>query len=83
MTCTECSKDKELFPDGYFVSTKGNLVKGKKPCGRGKNVRWKDWQYLILARRVAKGMFIVHDFSGKFHGNTTKLKMECLKEVVS
>ena len=28
VTCTECSKDKELFPDGYFVSTKGELIKG-------------------------------------------------------
>ena len=25
VTCTECSKDKELFPDGYFVSTKSNF----------------------------------------------------------
>ena len=29
VTCTECSKDKALFPDGYFISTKGNLVSGK------------------------------------------------------
>ena len=30
VTCTECSKDKELFPDGYFVSTKSNLKKWTK-----------------------------------------------------
>ena len=25
VTCTECSKDPELFPDGYFVSLKGDF----------------------------------------------------------
>ena len=49
VTCTECSKDKELFPDGYFVSQKDNLVRGKKPCGCSR-CKWFDWQYLILAR---------------------------------
>ena len=57
--CTECSKDLELFPDGYFVSTKGNLVNGSKPCGCSK-YKWEDWQFLILARRAAKDRFIVH-----------------------
>ena len=80
VACTECSKDKELFPDGYFVSTKGHLVKGVKPCGCGKNPRWKDWQYLILARRAAKGRFIVHGFAEEFKGAKTKLNLECLKD---
>lgn len=80
VTCTECSKDPELFPDGYFVSAKGELIKGSKPCGCGRNVRWKDWQYLILARRVAKDRFIVHGFSGEFKNTYTKLNLECLKD---
>lgn len=79
VTCTECSKDKELFPDGYFVSTKGNLVKGKKPCGCSM-YKWEDWQYVILARRAAKDRFIVHGLAEEFHGNTTKLNLECLKD---
>lgn len=29
VTCTECSKDKELFPEGYFVSTKGIWLEDK------------------------------------------------------
>ena len=32
VTCSECSKDTELFPQGYFVITKSNLVAGKSPC---------------------------------------------------
>ncbi|ULG01786.1 hypothetical protein phiA047_0055 [Aeromonas phage phiA047] len=80
VTCSECSKDPELFPDGYFVSRKCNLVNGQKPCGCGKSPRWEPWQYLILARRAAKDCFIVHGFADKFHGQNTKLDLECLKE---
>lgn len=80
LVCTECSKDPELFPDGYFVSVKSSMVRGIKPCGCGKNVRWKDWQYLILARRAAKDRFLVHGFAEEFHGQDTKLNLECLKD---
>jgi hypothetical protein len=80
VTCIECSKDKELFPDGYFISTKGNLKKGKKPCGCSKKPEWKNWQYLILARRAAKGRFIVHGFVEPFKNSYTKLNLECLKD---
>lgn len=81
VTCTECSKDTELFPDGYFVSTKSNLVKGKKPCGCSKQPKWKSWQYLILARRAGeKKNFIVHGFAEEFKNQNTKLNLECLKD---
>ena len=80
VTCTECSKDKELFPDGYFVSTKGALVKGVKPCGCSKIPKWKPWQFLILARRAAKARFIVHGFAEEFKNQRTKLNLECLKD---
>ena len=80
VTCAECSKDPELFPEGYFVSTKSNLINGQKPCGCSKSPKWKPWQFLILARRVAKGRFIVHGFVEEFHGKTTKLNLECLKD---
>ena len=80
VTCTECSKDRELFPEGYFVSTKSNLVKDKKPCGCSKKSEWFHWQYLILARRAAKDRFIVHGFAEEFKGAKTKLNLECLKD---
>lgn len=79
VTCTECSKDKELFPDGYFVSTKGNLKSGRKPCGCSM-YKWDGWQFLILARRAAKGRFIVHGFAEEFKNQNTKLNLECLKD---
>jgi hypothetical protein len=81
VTCTECSKDKELFPDGYFVSTKGHLKSGRKPCGCAKSPRWEDWQFLILARRAGeKKGFIVHGFSEEFKNSNTKLNLECLND---
>ena len=81
VTCAECSKDKELFPDDYFVSTKGNLKKERKPCGCSNKPEWFDWQYLILASRAGeKKGFIVLGFAEEFHGNTTKLNLECLKD---
>lgn len=81
VTCTECSKDKELFPDGYFISTKSNLVNnGSKPCGCSNSPKWYDWQYLILASRSAKDHFIVHGFAEEFIDHRTKLNLECLKD---
>ena len=80
VTCTECSKDPELFHDGYFVSTKGNLKNEQKPCGCSNNPKWFDWQFLILARRAAKGRFIVHGFAEEFKNAKTKLNLECLRD---
>lgn len=80
VTCDECSKDKELFPDGYFISQKGNLIDGRKPCGCAFNPKWYYWQFLILARRAAKDRFIVHGFAEEFKNQNTKLNLECLKD---
>lgn len=80
VTCTECSKDKELFPDGYFVSLKDNLIRGKLPCGCSKNPYWEPDQQLLRVRRSANknGDFIVHGFAEEFHGSQTKVSCECL-----
>lgn len=79
--CKECSKEPELFPEGYFVSLKGELVRGQKPCGCSKSPKWYDWQFLILARRAGeKKDFIVHDFAEPFKNVHTKLNLECLKD---
>ena len=81
VTCTECSKDPELFPDGYFVSVKSNLKNGQKPCGCSNKPKWYDWQFLILTKRVGKKKgFTVHGFAEEFKGAKTKLNLECLKD---
>lgn len=78
VTCTECSKDKELFPDGYFISTKSHLKEGKKPCGCAKNTHWKEQQYIVLAERSSKGKnFTVLGFIEPFKNQNSKLECEC------
>lgn len=76
--CHKCKEDKELFPDGYFVSQKQHLKDGYKPCGCAKHVKWTETQYLILARRAAQGRFIVHGFTEEFTNKNAKLNLECL-----
>lgn len=78
VTCTECSKDKELFPEGYFISTKRHLLNGSKPCGCSSKPKLEGWQCLILAKRIGSGRFIVHGFTEKFKGVHTRLKLECV-----
>jgi hypothetical protein len=76
--CHKCKEDKELFPLDYFVSRKGHLINGNKPCGCAKKPKWTDNQYLLLLHRIAQGRFIVHGFSEEFHGQNTKANLECL-----
>lgn len=78
VTCTECSKDPELFPLGYFVSTKSSLLDGSIPCGCSAHPYRTKEQYLIITSRAAqeKG-FTVHGFTEEFHGYETKIEIEC------
>ena len=76
--CHKCKEDKELFPDGYFISSKTNLNGGKKPCGCSKAPKWSKEQYLILAKRAGEGRFIVHGLAESYKGIYTKLNLECL-----
>ena len=79
--CTECSKDRELFPLGYFINKKSSLLSGQIPCGCSKCPRWEDWQYLILARREGAGKFEVIGFVTKFRNcKNTKLRLKCLHD---
>jgi hypothetical protein len=81
VSCEICSPDTELFPLGYFVSTKYDLTHGVKPCGCSKKPRWSKEQCAIKIQRVCyeKG-FIFHGFVDEYKGNRTKLKLECTKD---
>ena len=78
VVCKICSEDKELFPDGYFISTKGNLVSGQKPCGCSKSPKWTASQYLVKAARVCeKKNLKVNGFAEEFYGFETRINCEC------
>ena len=80
VTCTECSKYPELFPDGYFVSYKNNLKNGYKPCGCSKKVFWTEDQYIIKAKEVAEKLnIVVIGFKCGFEGHDSKIRCYCPK----
>ena len=78
VTCKICSPDLELFPLGYFISTRGNLEIGKKPCGCSKRPKWTQDQFMILINRISKKEnFVVIGIVGKYNGAYTKVDCEC------
>lgn len=79
VTCTECSKDPELFPDGYFVSIRTHLENNHKPCGCSSSYKWKEDQCLLRVRRASKEKgFVVLGYAEEYHGKDTRLECECL-----
>lgn len=75
--CKICSQDPELFPLGYFISTRQALEDGGKPCGCSYSPRWEDWQVLLRVKRFVGTRFIINGFAEEFHGYHTKLDCEC------
>ena len=66
LRCNICLRDTELFEGGYFRSNKGNLERGKSPCGCATNYVWTKEQYKILCFRKAESLG--YTFIG-FHGD--------------
>ena len=79
LKCDECSADTELFGEGIFRSLKGDLVKGKHPCGCGKT-KWTKEQYTIICSRKAKELgYTFLGFGPDWGGRKTKIRMLCEK----
>jgi len=53
-TCSICSRDTELFPEGSIVSSLGHLKEGKNPCGCGKIGKLKNYQWIVMLKRILK-----------------------------
>ena len=49
--CHICAKDSEMFGEGIFKSSKGNLNSGSLPCGCGKKHNWSNQQYIVMVKR--------------------------------
>jgi len=81
VTCKTCSQDPELFHDGYFVSTKGNLKNNHKPCGCSKRYKWCEEQSLIrVKRKVEDKEYTIYGFAEDYKGKNTKLNLKCVKD---
>ena len=78
--CVKCALDTELFGGGYFRGNKGNLERGKLPCGCATNHAWTKEQYAILCSRKAEDIgYSFIGYHGDWKGVHTKLQMRCAK----
>jgi len=78
--CSVCAQDPELFGDGVFEMTKGNILKGAIPCGCSANPRWNEQQSVIRVKRKLSGSqtsFV--SLAEPYHGTETKLTLHCNK----
>lgn len=80
VNCGTCSKDQELFGEGYFKRSKGELVRGNLACGCAANPRWSEEQYKILCKRKAieRGWDFI-GFMKSPPGSRDKVIIECPK----
>jgi len=80
VVCNVCAKDKELFPNEYFVMQKGHLLRGHKPCGCAKKPKWTKDQNLLRASRVGDELgFVVIGLESTYIDSSSKLKCICTK----
>ena len=75
--CSICSIDSELWSAGSISSVKGNLLRGKAPCGCSKNPRWTEEQFRIRVKRECdkRGYTFNGWVNGGFKDNSTKLDL--------
>ena len=76
--CDVCSKDSELYGEGYFVEKLYRLKQGIKPCGCGIRKRLTEEQYKIVVRRNAeKNGLVFTGWAGDYNNNYTLCKVAC------
>lgn len=77
LVCTKCAKDPEMFGKGEFKSTKGQLVKGRVPCGCG-TMRWNIDRYEVKIKRICEDLnYRFISFLGKWQKDETKVHIAC------
>lgn len=79
LKCTVCTSDKELFGEGYFKTTKSDMIRGYIPCGCSKRIQWSKEQYTVLCARKATELgYSFLEFEGQWgSGKNTKVRMFC------
>lgn len=76
--CEACSLDPELYGDGYFKATKGNLKSGRLPCGCSRIHKWSKDQYSTLCHRVAQQLgYEFIGFEGDWLMRLSKVVLKC------
>lgn len=76
--CHVCAKDKELYGEGVFETSKESLTRGYKPCGCGSAYRPTEEQYKTLMLRKASELGVSFvGWAEEFKGTRTKCRMSC------
>jgi len=77
--CSICSKDHEMFGDGVFTITSGNLNKGIQPCGCGAYQYSPEQMLLRIRRRIVEKGFNLEliGFAEPYRGVDTRLTLRC------
>lgn len=77
VSCSICSEDKELYPNG-FVASKSDMTRGRIPCGCSKKPQLSEQQYSVIVKRVCKEKnYKFIEFLGGYKNKNTKVVYEC------
>ena len=83
VVCKICSQDKELFPDGYFISNKKSLEAGHLPCGCSPSHKWSTSSYIVKLNRVLDGSGIEYKIPKNIKiTRQTRIQLYCNKHKV-
>jgi len=80
LECTICSKDHEVWPASSIKSNKGNLVRGRIPCGCSRGINYSlDQLFMLVKRKLESKGLEFNGFSGEDLGIRTRLNINCKK----
>jgi len=82
LKCSICSKDPEMFREGYFSCAKAHLLNGLLPCGCAPKYKWNQEQYKLRLDRIGaiKGFSFVGWANDFTTANATVCIVQCIKE---
>lgn len=76
--CEICSKDPEMFGEGYFRITRSNINSGRIPCGCSKTTKYTESQFATICGRIlAEHNCEFVGFHGNFNGQKSKIEARC------
>ncbi|AUR92230.1 meiotically up-regulated protein 113 [Vibrio phage 1.170.O._10N.261.52.C3] len=76
LSCSICSLDIELSPEGSITSIKSSLDRGHAPCGCSDKPNWSKEQYMVkIQRECLEREYTFKGFVGDWKGKNTYLRL--------
>ncbi len=74
LSCSECSVDEELFPEGTITCVGDSIKSERTVCGCSKKFKWKEYQYIIrIKRRCEELGYLFKGFAQEYKGYKTRI----------